>query len=112
MARQRVHNDPCDSQVTDNLYGTVASFSAVGDADADDFLDVDGDASSPKSDVTDVKDFSNDNSNVADQVHLFVGNVHPPEYYQRALQEFKESAYNVRDYSPGSTIQLDTIKKQ
>ncbi|CAJ2504601.1 Uu.00g119950.m01.CDS01 [Anthostomella pinea] len=81
MARQCVHDDPCDSQVIDDLYNIDASFSAVGDVDADDFLDVDEDVSSPESDVTDVEDFSDDDSNVADQVHLFAGNVHPPEYY-------------------------------
>ncbi|CAJ2508308.1 Uu.00g094940.m01.CDS01 [Anthostomella pinea] len=112
MARQRVPNDPCNSQVTDDLYETDASFSAVGDADADDLLDVDEDVSSPESDVTDVEDFSDDNSNVADQVHLFEGNVHPPKYYQKALREFNESAFDSGNYSLGSTVLLDAIEKQ
>ncbi|CAJ2507922.1 Uu.00g091080.m01.CDS01 [Anthostomella pinea] len=112
MTRQRIHDDPYDSRVIDDLYDTDASFSAVGDADADDFLDVYEDVSSPESDVMDVEDFSDDDSNVADQVYLFAGNVHLLEYYQKALREFKESAFNVGDYSPGSTIQLNSIKKQ
>ncbi|CAJ2508763.1 Uu.00g137890.m01.CDS01 [Anthostomella pinea] len=112
MARQRVHNEPCDSQVTDDLYDTDASFSAVGDVDADNFLDVDEDVSSPESDVTDVEDFTDDDFNVADQVHLFAGNVHPPEYYQRALREFNKSAFDSGNYSPGSTVLLDAIEKQ
>ncbi|CAJ2501472.1 Uu.00g043250.m01.CDS01 [Anthostomella pinea] len=112
MARQRVSDDPYGSQVTDDLYNTDASFSAVEDADADDLLDVDEDVSSQESNATDVEDFSNDNSNIADQVHLFVRNLHPLEYYKRALLEFKKSAFNSGDYSSESTIQFDAIKKQ
>ncbi|CAJ2510193.1 Uu.00g060930.m01.CDS01 [Anthostomella pinea] len=112
MARQRVHDDPCDSQVTDDLYDTDSSFSAVRDADANDFLDVDEDVSSQESDMTDIEDFSDNNFNVADQVHLFAGNVHPPEYYQKALQEFNKSAFDGGNYSPGSTVLLDVIEKQ
>ncbi|CAJ2505605.1 Uu.00g129990.m01.CDS01 [Anthostomella pinea] len=112
MARQRVHDDPCDSQLTDDLYDIDASFSAGRDADADDLFDIDEDVSSPESGATESEDFSDDNSYVTDQVHLFAGNVHPPDYYQKALREFNESAFNSRDYSPGSIVLLDAIKKQ
>ncbi|CAJ2505656.1 Uu.00g130500.m01.CDS01 [Anthostomella pinea] len=112
MARQRVHDDPCNSQVIDNLYDTDASFFAVRDADTDNLLDIDEDVSSSESGATDLEDFSDNDSNITDQVHLFVGNVHPLDYYQKALREFNESASNGGDYSPGSTVLLDVIEKQ
>ncbi|CAJ2502488.1 Uu.00g098820.m01.CDS01 [Anthostomella pinea] len=57
-------------ELTHDLYDTDASFSAIGDADADDFLNVDEDISSLESDVTDLEDFSDDDFNVTDQVYL------------------------------------------
>ncbi len=47
-----------------------------------------------------------------DQIQLFSGNVHPPEYYQQAVEEFNESAFDSKDYSPGSNLLLDAVEEQ
>ncbi|KAH9903876.1 C2H2 finger domain protein [Xylariomycetidae sp. FL2044] len=103
MSRQRFYDDP---------YHSDASCPPNGDADADDLFDIDKDVSGLESDATDVEDFNDEGFDVEDQVHLFAGNVHPPEYYQKALLEFNESAFDGGDYSPGSTVLLDAIDKQ
>ncbi len=45
-----------------------------------------------------------------DQVHLFGGNIHPPEYYQQAIRNFNEAEYESEDYSDGTTLLMDTIE--
>lgn len=49
---------------------------------------------------------------IDDQVQLFSGNVHPPQYYRRAVEEFNESAYDSQHYSPGSTLLLDATEER
>ncbi|MEI9913833.1 MAG: hypothetical protein WDN66_02400 [Candidatus Saccharibacteria bacterium] len=52
-----------------------------------------------------------DDINIEDAAQLFEGNLHPPEYYRRAIKEFNEAAFDNEDYSPGSTVLLDGIEE-
>jgi len=47
-----------------------------------------------------------------DQIQLFSGNVHPPKYYQQAVEEFNKSAFDSKDYSSGSNLLLDAVEEQ
>ena len=51
-------------------------------------------------------------ADVEDQLSLFDGNAHPPEYYRRAIEEFNESDFEGEDYSPGTTMLIDAIEEQ
>jgi hypothetical protein len=53
-----------------------------------------------------------DEADVKDQTALFSGNVHPPEYYQQAVEEFNESALDCEEYSPRTTTLLSAIEEQ
>lgn len=45
-------------------------------------------------------------------MQLFGGNIHPPDYYLRALDEFNYEVYASQDYSPGSMLLLDAIEQR
>lgn len=47
-----------------------------------------------------------------DQIQLFSGNVHPPKYYQQAVEEFNKSAFNFKDYSSGLNLLLNAVEEQ
>ncbi|KAM4061566.1 hypothetical protein HRG_013220 [Hirsutella rhossiliensis] len=75
------------------LFDKVEPFTRIQDLnfnDADGFVDAD----------------------VEDQVQLFGGNVHPPEYYREAVEKFNETAYEAQDYSDGSLLLLDACDAQ
>ena len=92
-----------------------ASFSAGED---DNLFDVDESERGWDTDATDPEDLNIDDADVdadidvEDQVQLFGGNVHPPEYYRRAVEEFNESAFDCEDYSSGTTLLLDAVEEQ
>ncbi|KAI3340357.1 C2H2 finger domain protein [Ustulina deusta] len=50
--------------------------------------------------------------NVEDQLKLFKGNTHPPEYYRQAVVTFNTSDYESEDYALGTTRYLDGIEEQ
>lgn len=54
----------------------------------------------------------NQEADAEDQLPLFGGNAHPPEYYRRAIEEFNESDFEGEDYSPGTTMLIDAIEEQ
>ncbi|OAQ58191.1 C2H2 finger domain-containing protein [Pochonia chlamydosporia 170] len=70
------------------------------------------DLSGEETETTDVDLQDNDDLDIEDQIQLFGGNIHPPEYYRRGIEEFNESSFVGEDYSPGSTILLDAIELQ
>lgn len=64
-------------------------------------------------DATSIEAFDLDQDvDVEDQLQLFGGNAHPPEYYRRAIEEFNESDFEGEDYSPRITILINAIKEQ
>lgn len=102
---QRCLTDPADSD---------ASFSPDDD---DELFELDNFEGVSDSDATTVEDLDVDDDldaeiDVEDQMQLFGGNVHPPEYYQRAVEEFNESAFDCEDYSSGTNLLLDTVEEQ
>ena len=68
------------------------------------------DLSGNETDVTGLDVQNNDNLDVEDQIQLFGGNIHPPEYYRLGIEQFNESSFGGEDYSPGSTVLLDAIE--
>jgi hypothetical protein len=86
--------------------------------DENDLFDVEDDANSPVTDATSVEDLDvsdanvDDDVDVEDQITLFSGNVHPPEYYRQSIEEFNESTFNSEDYSPGTNVLLDAVEEQ
>ena len=64
-------------------------------------------------DATSIEAFDLDQeADVEDQLPLFGGNAHSPEYYRRAIEEFNESDFEGEDYSPGTTMLIDAIEEQ
>jgi hypothetical protein len=88
------------------------------DEDGSDVFDIVKDESGSDTDATSIDDPDIDNADVddkadvEDQIALFGGNVHPPEYYRQAVEEFNESAFDCEDYRPRTTSLLDAVKEQ
>ncbi|KAH0593457.1 hypothetical protein MHUMG1_08915 [Metarhizium humberi] len=100
MARHRRSPDADDSE---------SSFSPEIESCFDvDEVDLSGD----ETDGTDLDVQDNDNLDVEDQIQLFGGNIHPPEYYRLGIEQFNESSFGGEDYSHGSTVLLDAIEVQ
>ncbi|KAH0419558.1 hypothetical protein CcaCcLH18_14355 [Colletotrichum camelliae] len=95
-------------------YDSDASFSADDDYDDyDDVFDAKEQQGCSDTDATDVEDlYEDDDFDVEDQVRLFDGNVHPPEYWRRNVEGFNEDPYACQDYSPGTTVLLDAVEEQ
>jgi hypothetical protein len=51
-------------------------------------------------------------TSVKDQITVFSGSVHPSEYYQQAVEEFIESAFDCEEYSPRATTLLSAVEEQ
>ena len=89
--------------------GSDASFSPEDDSCFDeDEADLSGD----ETEATEFNAQGNDNLDIDDEIKLFGGNIHPPEYYRRGIEEFNENSFVGEDYSPGSTKLLDAIEMQ
>ena len=65
--------------------------------DVDEF-EGDSDTEATSAVALDVDDDLDAEIDIEDQIQLFGGNVHPPEYYQQAVEEFNESAFDSEDY--------------
>lgn len=94
-----------------------ASYSPTDEHDSDDLFD--GNISDQtETEASDVEDLGLDGDtgcvdvDVEDQIQLFSGNVHPPEYYRQAVEEFLDSAYETQDYNTGSLLLLDACEEQ
>ncbi|KND85610.1 hypothetical protein TOPH_09291, partial [Tolypocladium ophioglossoides CBS 100239] len=103
----------------DHANDSDASYSPDDEYGEDDCFDKnEADDSSPETEATDIEDLSCDDEDrgldvdVDDQIQLFGGNVHPPEYYRRAIEGFNDSAYEAQDYSDGSKLLLDACEEQ
>lgn len=88
------------------------------DEDGSDLFDIAEDDCGSDTDATSIEDLDigdaevDDEADVEDQIALFSGNVHPPEYYRQAVEEFNESTFDCEDYSPGTTSLLDAVEEQ
>ena len=86
----------------------------VSSRDDDSLFDGDGDGGSV-TDATDTEDpfeHDADDFDVEDQIQLFGGNVHPPEYYRQAVANLNTSEFDADDYCPGTTRLLDSVDEQ
>ena len=90
-----------------DAYDSDSSFSPNDDDvfDASEHSDTD-------TDITDVDEFDNLEIDVDDQVQLFDGNLHPPEYYRRGIEELNEGDFDGEDYSKGTEVLLDGIEEK
>jgi hypothetical protein len=98
---------------SDASYGSDSEPSEVDDVfDQGDQADDAGyENSQTDIDDFDPDDFIKDDIDAEDGAELFEGNLHPPEYYVRCIQDFNESAFNNEDYCPGTTVLLDGIEE-
>ena len=48
---------------------------------------------------------------IDDQILLFDGNVHPPEYYRNAIENSHEAEIEDGDYAPGTEKLLNAIQE-
>jgi hypothetical protein len=100
-------------------YDSDASYSPETEDVGDDIFDPEGsDLSGSDREPTEVDDEAlgdNDGTtdiDVDDQIQLFGGNVHPPEYYRQAVENFNEEDYEKQDYSDGSLVLLNACEAQ
>jgi hypothetical protein len=86
--------------------------------DDNDLFNVDDNECDSDTDATNIEDLDigdvdvDAEIDVEDQSALFGGNVHPPEYYRQAVEEFNESAFDYEDYNPGTNSLLDAVEEQ
>lgn len=99
----------------DNADDSDASYAPHDD---DDLSDID-EPLDHKIDLTDADGLSphdteelDSDLDLEDQVQLFGGNAHPPDYYLRALDEFSHEVYASQDYSAGSVLLLDAMEQR
>lgn len=109
MARRQ--HDSAEADDSDASFSTsIDDVSDVSDVDMDEVQD------GPDPDLValdDVDDsFDDGDIDVEDQLQLFEGNTHPPEYYRQAIVDFNESDFDGEDYSPGTTRLLDGVEEQ
>lgn len=88
------------------------------DEDCSDIFDIAEDEYGSDTDATSIEDLHiddadvDDEADVEDQIALFGGNIHLPEHYRQAVEDFNESAFDCEDYSPGTTSLLDAVEEQ
>jgi len=97
-------------QVFDDVDDSDTSYSP----EDDDVFDRDeevGQDSDLETDITDPDDLGVDDVDVDDQLLLFDGNIHPPEYYRNDIENFNEADIENGSYAPGTQILLDSIQE-
>ncbi|KAK2035837.1 C2H2 finger domain-containing protein [Colletotrichum somersetense] len=57
-------------------------------------------------------DATDDELDVEDQIKLFGGNLHPPEYWRKAVEDMNDDEFECQDYSPSTTALLDNVEEQ
>jgi hypothetical protein len=103
----------------DNVHDSDASFSPSED---DELFDIDDNHGDKFTEATELdmddftpddsdSDLSGENFDIDDQVPLYRGNVHPPEYYSRAIEEPAQRDPYAR-YAPGTKLRLIEVENQ
>ncbi|KAF5127866.1 hypothetical protein E5D57_008800 [Metarhizium anisopliae] len=95
-----------DPYMSEDIYKVFESDEPKGDSDTDvsSVEDVDLDCDLDGDLGTDI--------DVEDQIQLSGGIVHPPEYYQRGLEEFIEGKFDSEDYKEGTEVPLNALEEQ
>ncbi|CCF41454.1 C2H2 finger domain-containing protein [Colletotrichum higginsianum] len=76
-------------------------------------FDVNEDDDGSDTDATDADDLEEDAElDVEDQIKLFGGNLHPPDYWRKAVEDMNDSEFECQDYSPSTTALLDNVEEQ
>ncbi|GJD04365.1 C2H2 finger domain-containing protein [Colletotrichum higginsianum] len=76
-------------------------------------FDVNEDDDGSDTDATDAEDLEEDAElDVEDQIKLFGGNLHPPDYWRKAVEDMNDSEFECQDYSPSTTALLDNVEEQ
>ncbi|KAK1658505.1 C2H2 finger domain-containing protein [Colletotrichum godetiae] len=101
--RQRRPVDASDSD--DSFSPSDDDISEDTSSANEDVFDMNEDEDGSDTDATDVED-------VEDQIKLFGGNLHPPEYWRKAVEDMNESEWECQDYSPSTTALLDNVEEQ
>ncbi|KAK1975244.1 C2H2 finger domain-containing protein [Colletotrichum cereale] len=76
-----------------------------------DVFDVNEDEDGSDTEATDAEDLDAE-LDVEDLSKLFAGNLQPPEYWRRAVEDMNESEFECQDYSPSTTALLDNVEEQ
>lgn len=67
-------------------------------------------------DIADVDDGNVDDADaeldIEDQIQLFGGNLHPPEYYIESMEVFNQDDYESEDYKEGTTRLINSVEEQ
>ncbi|CCF42280.1 C2H2 finger domain-containing protein [Colletotrichum higginsianum] len=109
--RQRCHVDASNSD--DSLSPSDDDISDGTSNANEDVFDVNEDEDGPSTDATDIEDLDKEAElDVEDQIMLFGGNLHPPDYWRRAVEEMNESEFEGQDYSPSTMALLDNVEEQ
>lgn len=109
-SRRCRHLDGSDDEFfpTDRLDDEAVGYNSDSCSTYEDVFDAEqADAAGYETDLTDA-----DDGDVEDAAALLGGNVHPPQYYIRALEAFDESSFDAQDYAPTSTLLLDRVEEQ
>ncbi|KAK1974959.1 C2H2 finger domain-containing protein [Colletotrichum cereale] len=77
----------------------------------EDVFDVNEDEDGSDTEATDAEDLDAE-LDVEDLSKLFGGNLQPPEYWRRAVEDMNESEFECQDYSPSTTALLDNVEEQ
>ncbi|KAK6222509.1 putative C2H2 finger domain-containing protein [Colletotrichum tabaci] len=77
----------------------------------EDVFDVNEDEDGSDTEATDAEDLDVE-LDVEDLSKLFGGNLQPPEYWRRAVEDMNESEFECQDYSPSTTALLDNVEEQ
>ncbi|KAK7937416.1 uncharacterized protein PG986_014284 [Apiospora aurea] len=103
-----------------DLNGSDASLSP-GDNEVFDVHDSEEDAHSTATsvkdiDIADIDDGDVDDADaeldIEDQIQLFGGNLHPPEYYIESMEMFNQDDYESEDYKEGTTRLINSVEEQ
>lgn len=100
---------PLGTPAAATSYDSDSSYNPDDDTDFGEVFDEapsdnETEATDPDESVSDC-DFDGIDVDAEDQAQLFGGNLHPPEYYIQAIEEFNEGEYDVQDYSD-NTLRL------
>lgn len=113
LVRYQVPNDPTMARrkrVFDDADDSDTSYSPEDDDifDRDEDINQDSDL---ETDITDPNDLGVNDVDVDDQLLLFDGNAHPPQYYRNGIENFNEVDIENGDYVPGTEKLLDAIQE-
>ncbi|KAK1973628.1 C2H2 finger domain-containing protein [Colletotrichum cereale] len=107
--RERRHVDAYDF---DDSFSPSDNDASENTSNADeDVFDVNEDEDGSDTEATDTEDLDA-KLDIEDLSKLFGGNLQPPEYWRRAVEDMNGSEFECQDYSPSTTALLDNVEEQ